>query len=105
MPRLGRLLNEANFDEVVQVVVTYAEAMAADCTLIGAAHPESAASEVIGDAGYLAEPSVESIIDKITCTLDGHRSPEDPLERATRFDWDAVAEQAETTYERAIAGK
>ncbi|QIB75512.1 glycosyltransferase family 4 protein [Halogeometricum borinquense] len=84
--------------------ITYAEAMAADCTVIGATHPESAASEVIGDAGYLAEPTVESVAESLARAFEGDTPPTDPLERATRFDWDTVAEQAESAYERAMRG-
>ncbi|ADQ68695.1 glycosyltransferase [Halogeometricum borinquense DSM 11551] len=84
--------------------ITYAEAMAADCTVIGATHPESAASEVIGDAGYLAEPTVESVAESLARALEGDTPPTDPLERATRFDWDTVAELAESAYERAMRG-
>ncbi|MDS0300229.1 glycosyltransferase family 4 protein [Halogeometricum sp. S1BR25-6] len=85
--------------------ITFAEAMAADCTVIAAQHPESAASEVIGDAGYLVEPTVDAIADQLDAALDGDRPPQDPLERAGKYDWDAVAEQAETVYQRAIDGR
>ncbi|WP_411964473.1 glycosyltransferase family 4 protein [Haloferax sp. YSMS24] len=84
--------------------ITYAEAMAADCTVIGAQHPESAASEVIGDAGFLAHPTVESVTEQLERSLAGETPPTDSLGRAKQFDWDTVAEQAETTYERAIDG-
>ena len=82
--------------------ITYAEAMAADCTVIAADHPSSAADEVLGDAGYLVEPTVDGVTEALDRALAGDRPPVDPTERATRFDWDTVAEQAETVYRRAI---
>jgi glycosyltransferase involved in cell wall biosynthesis len=85
--------------------ITYAEAMAADCTVIAANHPDSAASEVIGDGGFLVEPNASDLADALNRALDGDRPPRDPTERATKFDWDAVAEQAEATYRRAIVGE
>lgn len=58
--------------------ITFAEAMAADCTVIAADHPESAASEVIDDAGYLADPTIESIASTLDRALIGERPPTDP---------------------------
>jgi glycosyltransferase involved in cell wall biosynthesis len=76
--------------------------MAADCTVIAADHPSSAADEVLGDAGYLVEPTVDGVTEALDRALAGDRPPVDPTERATRFDWDTVAEQAETVYRGAI---
>ncbi|WP_277552319.1 glycosyltransferase family 4 protein [Halobaculum limi] len=84
--------------------ITFAEAMAADCTVIAAEHPESAASEVIGDSGYLAQPTVDSVTEMLSKALDGERPPQSPTERASHYDWDAVAQQAEDVYLRAITG-
>lgn len=84
--------------------ITFAEAMAADCTVIAADHPDSAADEVIGDAGSLVEPTVEAVTVALDRALAGDRPVTDPSERAERFDWDTVTEQAETTYMRAIDG-
>ncbi|ADB60128.1 hypothetical protein Htur_1237 [Haloterrigena turkmenica DSM 5511] len=44
--------------------------MAADYTVIAAAHPESAASEVIADAGFLASPTVDDVTDALERTTD-----------------------------------
>jgi glycosyltransferase involved in cell wall biosynthesis len=85
--------------------IAYAEALAADCTVVAADHPKSAADEVIGDAGYLADPSVDGVAEALGRALDGERPPVDPTERAERFDWDAVADQAAATYRRAIEGE
>ena len=43
--------------------LTFAEAMAADCTVIAVNHPDSAADEVIDDAGFLVEPTVDASVD------------------------------------------
>ncbi|WP_277542869.1 glycosyltransferase family 4 protein [Haloarcula laminariae] len=83
--------------------ITYAEAMAADCTVIAAQHPESAASEVIGEAGFVVPPSVDGVADALARAVSGKRPATDPVERARQFDWDAVATQAAETYRVAIA--
>ncbi|MFC5973415.1 glycosyltransferase family 4 protein [Halomarina salina] len=82
--------------------ITYAEAMAADCLVIGADHPESAAGEVIGDAGFLATPTVEGVTTALSTALSGQQPPTSPTRRAERFDWDSVADQAEAVYQRAV---
>jgi glycosyltransferase involved in cell wall biosynthesis len=82
--------------------ITCAEAMAADCTVVAADHPESAASEVIGDAGFLAAPTVDAVATVLERALNGDRPKTDPTRRARQFDWDTVAEQAEQCYRRAI---
>ena len=82
--------------------ITYAEAMAAGCTVIGANHPDSAASEVIGDAGYLTDPTVDDVADALSRALDGYQPPTAPTTRAMRFDWDTVAEETEGVYRRVL---
>ncbi|ELY63487.1 glycosyltransferase family 4 protein [Natrinema versiforme] len=82
--------------------ITFAEAMAADCTVIAADHSESAASEVIGDAGFLASPTVDDVASVLERALKGERPNTEPTTRAQRYDWDTVAEQAEQCYRRAI---
>ncbi|MFC6874555.1 glycosyltransferase family 4 protein [Halobellus marinus] len=84
--------------------LTFAEAMAADCTVIAADHPDSAADEVIGNAGFLADPNVDSLTDVLGRTLAGERPSQDPGERAKSYDWDVVATQAEQAYQRAVDG-
>jgi glycosyltransferase involved in cell wall biosynthesis len=84
--------------------LTFAEAMAADCTVIAADHPDSAADEVIGDAGFLVDPTVGSLTETRDVALIGTRPPMSPSERAKRYDWETVAGQAETVYRRAIDG-
>jgi len=84
--------------------ITFVEAMAADCTVIAADHTDSAADEVIGNAGFLVEPTVESLTETLDDALCGERPPTNPVERAQRYDWDAVADQAEAAYQRAIDG-
>ncbi|QSX01194.1 glycosyltransferase family 4 protein [Haloterrigena alkaliphila] len=84
--------------------ITFAEAMAADCTVIAADHPESAASEVIDDAGFLVSPTVDDVTAVLERALSGDRPNTEPTTRAQRYDWDTVAEQAEQCYQRAIDG-
>ncbi len=84
--------------------ITFAEAMAADCTVIAAEHPESAADEVIGDAGFLTSPRVDDLATVLDRALGGDRPQTAPTTRAQQFDWDSVADQAEQSYRRAIAG-
>ena len=84
--------------------ITFVEAMAADCTVIAADHPDSAADEVIGDAGFLVDPTVDAVADQLTATLGGERPTDDPVERAQQYDWDAVAERAASAYRRAFTG-
>jgi glycosyltransferase involved in cell wall biosynthesis len=84
--------------------ITFVEAMAADCTVIAANHPDSAANEVVDDAGFLVDHTVESLRETLEDALRGERPPTNPVERAQRYDWDAVADQAETAYQRAIDG-
>ncbi|CDK39347.1 hypothetical protein [Halorubrum sp. AJ67] len=64
----------------------------------------SAADEVIADAGFCVEPAVDAITEILGAALDGTRPPTDPVEHARQYDWDAIAEQAEATYQRAIDG-
>ncbi|GGL36172.1 hypothetical protein GCM10009037_19660 [Halarchaeum grantii] len=65
--------------------LTYAEAMAAGCTVIGAEHPESAADEVIGEGGFLATPTVDGVAGVLERALAGERPPSDPVMRAGMF--------------------
>lgn len=84
--------------------LTFAEAMAADCTVIAADHSDSAADEVIDDAGFLADPTVEDVAATLQRALDGERPPTEPKERAQTFDWDRVAEEALEAYRAAADG-
>lgn len=76
--------------------------MAADCTVIAADHPESAASEVLGDAGMLIQPERTALATALGEAIAGKRPTTDPQERATEYDWESVAIQAKTTYEKAL---
>lgn len=82
--------------------ITCTEAMAADCTVIAADHPESAASEVLGDAGMLIQPERTALATALGEAIAGKRPTTDPQERATEYDWESVAIQAKTTYEKAL---
>jgi len=84
--------------------ITFVEAMAADCTVIAADHLDSAAGEVMDGAGFLVDPTVDSLTETLDAALGGKRPSKDPVKRAQQYDWDAVAKQAETVYQRAIDG-
>ncbi|GAA0728068.1 glycosyltransferase involved in cell wall biosynthesis [Halorubrum trapanicum] len=84
--------------------ITFLEAMAADCTVIAADHPESAADEVIADAGFCVAPTADALAERLDAALGGARPPTAPAEHAEQYDWDAIAAQAETAYQRAIDG-
>jgi len=83
--------------------ITAVEAMAAGCTVIGADHPDSAVGEVIGDAGFLADPTVDGVADVLDRVLAGAEPTMEPRQRAQRFDWDQVAEDALDAYTAAAA--
>lgn len=82
--------------------ITVAEAMAADCTVIAADHPESAASEVLGDCGYLVFPTAESLAERLERVLEGERPSSDPTVAAQRYDWGRVTDHAEGVYQRVL---
>ena len=82
--------------------ITYAEAMAADCIVIGAEHPESAAEEVIGDGGYTVYPNSDSVADALDRELAGQMPPKEPIEVAVQYDWGNIASRAENAYTAAI---
>lgn len=82
--------------------ITYLEAMAADCIVIGADHPDSAAGEVIDDAGYVVKPTVDALANALDQALTGERPPKKPTKVVSQYDWDAIAEQAEKVYWDAI---
>jgi glycosyltransferase involved in cell wall biosynthesis len=81
--------------------ITYLEAMAADCTVIGARHPESAAGEVLGDGGFLADPTVDGLEPVLTRAVDGERPPASPTEIAAGYDWDVVTDRMATVLREA----
>ena len=56
--------------------ITFAEAMAADCTVIAAEYPKSAASEVIDEA-FLATPTVDDLAAVLERALHGDRPATD----------------------------
>jgi hypothetical protein len=59
---------------------------------------------VIGDAGFVVEPTVERIGETLEAVLGGRTPPADPTERARRYDWDNVASEAAAAYERTTNG-
>lgn len=53
---------------------------------------------MIGDAGFLPDPTVEGVAAALEAALSGASPPTDPSDRARQFDWDEVAEQALSFY-------
>ena len=84
--------------------ITYVEAMAAGCVVIGAEHPGSAAAEVIDDGGYTASPTVDAVADALDRALADRTLLRDPTDVAARYDWDNVARRAEDVYRAAVTG-
>lgn len=82
--------------------ITYAEAMAAGCTVIGADHPESAANEVIGHGGFVTDPTADSVAAVIEDILASDNPGIYPIDQAQKYDWDNVAKDAESTYKSII---
>lgn len=82
--------------------LTLVEALAAECTVIAAEHPDSAAAAVLGDAGVCVEPTVEALAAALDAAVGGARPPASPVEHVRQYDWDAVAAQAEAAYRRAV---
>lgn len=82
--------------------ITFAEAMAADCTVIAADHPESAASEVLGDAGFLIQPEQRALTKTLERALAGKQPRLAPQEQAAGYDWASIADQAETVYKQTL---
>jgi len=78
--------------------ITLVEAMTADCVVITVSHPDSAATEVVNGGGFSTEPSVDELSEALGRALDGDKPPENPRNVAKRFDWDRIADQAESTY-------
>ena len=72
--------------------------------LTTANYPNSAADEVIADAGFGVDPTVDALAERLDAALGGDRPPASPTEHARQYDWDAIAEQAETAYRRAVDG-
>jgi glycosyltransferase involved in cell wall biosynthesis len=82
--------------------ISLLEAMAADCTVIGVRHPNSAAAEVIGDAGVVCRPTVGGVAEALRTALDGYQPPVRPSERAREFDWDKITTQSLDLYNRVL---
>jgi glycosyltransferase involved in cell wall biosynthesis len=84
--------------------ITLAEAMAADCCVITVRHSDSAGSEVVGEGGFVTEPTIPALADAMDRALSGEKPPREPLAVAREYDWEVVATKAERAYRRAIDG-
>lgn len=82
--------------------ITYVEALAAGCTVIGADHSRSAASEVIGDAGLVVAPAVGAVTDALKTALSGTEMDTIPEQRAAQFDWDRIADRTVEMYQTVL---
>lgn len=81
--------------------ITLLEAMAADCTVVTVGHADSAAEEVVGDAGFVVEANEAALARALDRALDGDRPPADPRQVARRYDWDRIADRALAVYRTA----
>ncbi|MDB9250819.1 hypothetical protein PN419_17750 [Halorubrum ezzemoulense] len=59
---------------------------------------------MIAHADFCVEPTVDALTERLDAALSGARPPTAPVEHSKGYDWDAIAEQAETAYRRAIDG-
>jgi glycosyltransferase involved in cell wall biosynthesis len=78
--------------------IAYIEALAAGCTVIGADHPRSAASEVIGNAGMVVPPTTAAVARALSRSLSGAAATMRPERRAAKFDWNRIAAQTLAVY-------
>lgn len=67
-------------------------ALAADCTVVVANRPESAATEVVGDAGLAVKPSIDRMERGLHKALLGTPDLPDPVTRAAEFDREAITD-------------
>ena len=81
--------------------ITYLEALAADCTVIAADHPDSAATDVLGDAAFAVTPSTSALVDVLERALQGAEPTGDADAVVEAHDWDAVATKALASYKAA----
>ena len=85
--------------------ITLLEAMAADCTVITVDHPNSAGSEVVGEAGFVVQPTADAITVRLDDSLAGKRPARDPVPAAREYSWDRVTDQTEAYYRRLTTGE
>ncbi|MFB6105986.1 MAG: glycosyltransferase family 4 protein [Halobacteriaceae archaeon] len=81
--------------------ITLVEAMAAGCSVVVADHPMSAARSVVGEGGFVVDPTVEALSEGLARALAGARPAADPVAVARRYDWGRVTDRAEAVYARA----
>ena len=60
---------------------------------------------MIEDAGFGVNPDVDTLAETLDRALNGERPPQEPSDRATQYDWNNVASQAESVYQRAVVGQ
>jgi len=67
--------------------ITLAEAMATGCTVVTVNHPVSAGNEVVGEGGFVVDPTKEAVEKAMRRHLEGERPKQDPVETASKYDW------------------
>lgn len=77
--------------------ITCAETMAADCVVISAVHPESAAAEVLGEGGYTVFSTSSSVANTPDRAPAGQMLPKESIEVAAQYDWGNTTSRAENT--------
>ncbi|MDT3435471.1 glycosyltransferase family 4 protein [Haloarcula sp. 1CSR25-25] len=77
------------------------EAMSAGCIPITVDHPDSGASEVVGDCGFVTDVTASAVAEAINKSIRGETPDGNPVKRAEKFDWDRIARQAEYVYQNA----
>jgi glycosyltransferase involved in cell wall biosynthesis len=83
--------------------ITLLEAMAADCTVITVNDAHSAGSEIVGDAGFVTQPTTETVGAAIRRALAGDQPEDDPVARAADYDWSKITTQTEDYFNRLLA--
>lgn len=82
--------------------ITLLEAMAADCTVIAVDHPHNASREVVGEAGFVTEPTVEAVAEALGQALAGAKPSRNPVVAAKAYDWEKIIGQIEAYYSEVI---
>lgn len=85
--------------------ITLLEAMAADCTVITVDHMHNAGKEIVGEAGFVTDPSLDSITQALDKALSGDRPSKNPVSTAKHYDWEIITTKTENLYFDIVEGK
>lgn len=75
--------------------ITILESMAANCRVVTVSHPNSAASEVVGNAGFVVDPNEDSVREGIKIALGSKPLPRDPVNAAKKYRWSKITSMTE----------